>query len=108
MSFLTIEGIPQLTAYVDSLKTNLRKDIQNQVATVMQKGADRIQNDAPVRTGELRRSVRFSMGSGKGVLARIDISAGHAGFVNFGTIRMPPRPFASNGFNWIISQLKKG
>lgn len=106
--FLTIDGFPQLQTYVASLATTLRPQIQNHVVAVMKPETTKIQSDAPFRTGELRRSHRFEMGSGKGVLCRIVISARHAGFVNFGTFRMPARPFATNGYNRIKSKLKSG
>ena len=104
---ISIDGLPQLQTYIRSRATNLRKDIQTDVANIMKPETDKIRNDAPFRSGALRRSHRFEMGGGKGILCRIVISAGHAGFVNFGTIRMAARPFATNGYNRIKSKLRQ-
>lgn len=103
----TFEGLTEFEAYVREKATTLRTDIQTEVASIMKPETDKIRNDAPYRTGELRRSHRFEMGSGKGVLCRIVISAKHAGFVNFGTSRMAARPFATNGYNRIKSRLRQ-
>lgn len=105
---MTIDGIPQLTAYVTSLSTNLRKEVTAQVSSVFQSELNGIINDAPIRTGALRRSGHFVMGGGKGILCQIVFSAGHAGYVNFGTFRMMSRPFATNGHKRIVSKLKSG
>lgn len=109
MSFFQIDGLKELESYVGYLASGgLRKEVVNYVAPIMKSELPKMVNDAPFRTGKLRNSGKFEMGTGKGIIAQIKFTAGHAGFVNFGTIWMPPRPFATNGYNRILSRLKKG
>lgn len=103
---LTIKGLEQLQAYTSNLATTLKPNITNKVSTAFQEGASRMRSDCPVRTGHLRSTITESGGNGSTILARIDITAEYAGFVNFGTHKMAPRPFASNGYNYIITKLK--
>lgn len=103
----TIDGLSEFEAYVREKATTLRTDIQTEVAGIMKPETDKIRNDAPYRTGKLRRSHKFVLGGGKGILCQIRIEAEHAGFVNFGTSRMAARPFATNGYNRIKSRLRQ-
>lgn len=102
----TIDGLPQLESYLRQRASTLRKDIQEDVGGIFKSELPRMKSDAPVRTGELRNSGKFIMGGGKGILCKIEFSAKHAGFVNFGTIRMRARPFATSGVNRIKSKLR--
>jgi HK97 gp10 family phage protein len=104
---IDIKGFAELGNYVASLSTTLRPQIQETVVEIMEPETSKIQKDAPYRTGKLRRSHKFVLGGGKGILCQIRIEAGHAGFVNFGTYRMRPRPFATNGYNRIKSKLRQ-
>lgn len=106
-NFFTITGFEPLNAHVNDLATNLRKNIQDRTTKTMQQGAQRIKNDSPVRTGNLRNSVRFVQGGAeRGMLAQIKIEAGYAGYVEFGTFKMMGRNFVSPNFHYILSQLR--
>lgn len=70
-------------------------------AQVVRKEAESVkrnmQANAPVRSGELRGSIKVdSVGSGRGGSMSATISAGtrYAFFQEFGTSRMAPQPFA--------------
>lgn len=90
---------------MQDLATNLRKETNNQISTVMKSEFQTIVNDAPYRTGALRSSGKLVIGSCKGILCKREFSAGHAGFVNVRTIFMLPRHFATTGYNRILSWL---
>lgn len=57
--------------------------------------------DPPVKTGNLRRSVRgINLGGGKGIVTAGSIigkEINYSVFVEYGTRYMPPRPFFRNG-----------
>ena len=103
-----IKGLEELQSGVRSIATNLRPEIQQYVGGIMEGELPKMIKDAPYRTGRLRKSGSFKMGGGKGILAQIKFSAPYAGFVNGGTYRMRPRPFATNGYNRIKSKLRRG
>jgi hypothetical protein len=73
----------------------------------LEQATGRMQRDCPVRTGFLKRSIKLNQGGDGSILAQINITAKYAGFVNFGTWRMLPRPFASDGYNFILSEMKR-
>lgn len=56
---------------------------------VAQAGATSAQRRAPVDTGELRGKIA-ALPSGTG--ARVESTAGHAGYVEFGTVKMRAQP----------------
>jgi HK97 gp10 family phage protein len=65
------------------------KDALQQAALIVQRGA---QANAPVRTGNLRRSITTRV---QGNAAYVGTSVVYAPFVEFGTKHMPARPFLS-------------
>jgi HK97 gp10 family phage protein len=103
---LEISGIQQLAAYASSLATQIKPKITEELTTVFETSANRMRNDCPVRTGRLKKSIAVNSGGNDNILVQINIPTGYAGFVNFGTHKMRPRPFASNGYNFILEQLK--
>jgi HK97 gp10 family phage protein len=105
---LEISGIQQLATYASSLATQIKPKVTEEITTVFNAAANRMRSDCPVRTGRLKKSIAVNSGGGNGdnILVQINIPTGYAGFVNFGTHRMKPRPFASNGYNYILETLK--
>lgn len=61
-------------------------------------------NEAPMRTGFLRSTIGYEITSG--LTLSIFAWARYAGFVEFGTFRMPPRPFFFPNLNlWIRDRM---
>lgn len=103
---LKIEGLQELAAYTTQLARNIKPSITIALSEIFEAGANRMRSDCPVRTGNLKRSITLNEGSGT-ILVQINITAKYAGFVNFGTHRMRPRPFASNGYAFILAEMKR-
>lgn len=103
---LEIEGLDQLAAYTQQLAKNIKPSVTTALTEVFDAGANRMRSDCPVRTGNLKRSITLNTSSSENTLVQINIPTGYAGFVNFGTSKMRPRPFASNGYNFILSEMK--
>lgn len=105
---MEISGIQQLSAYASSLATRIKPAVVEELTTVFNAAANRMRSDCPVRTGKLKKSIAVNEGGGNNssILVQINIPTGYAGFVNFGTHKMKPRPFASNGYNYILETLK--
>jgi HK97 gp10 family phage protein len=104
---LEISGIPQLIAYVSQLATTIKQQIIIQLTSIFEQSATRMRSDCPVRTGFLKKSITLNKSASGSILVQINITAKYAGFVNFGTIHMRPRPFASNGYNFILAEMKR-
>lgn len=80
-----IKGLEELQSGVKSIATTLRPEIQQYVGEEFKTCADNIRRDCPVDTGKMKRSIKVSLGSGKGgELARIDIPVPYAQPVEFG------------------------
>lgn len=90
------------------LLRRLPKEMQAEVRGEMQAGADAILGDAkanvPTRTGRLRANLS-AKASRDGLSAKIGIRGKRAGrrafygmFVEFGTVKMPARPFLQPAF----------
>jgi HK97 gp10 family phage protein len=103
---LQITGIQQLADYATLLAATIKPQITIQLSQIFEQATARMARDCPVRTGFLKNSIKMNEGSGT-ILVQINITAKYAGFVNFGTFRMRPRPFASNGYNFILSEMKR-
>lgn len=102
-----IKGLTELQAGVRAMAVTLRPQIQEAVVEVMEPETSKIQKDCPVKTGKLKRSIKFSRGKGKGELARIDISAPYAGFVEWGSRGRRGRNFVTPHVNTIKSKLSR-
>lgn len=102
---MQITGLTELETAVTQLAANIKPTLIQQVGQIFEQGADRMRADCPVRTGFLKNSIAVNTSSSGNILAEINITAGYAGFVNFGTSRMSPRPFASNGYNFIVTAM---
>ena len=104
---LQITGINELAAYAQQLATNIKPSLTIALAEIFDIGANRMRSDCPVRTGNLKRSITLNKSAEGNILVQINITAKYAGFVNFGTVHMRPRPFATNGYNLILSEMKR-
>ena len=104
---LQITGLNELATYATQLARNIKPSIILALSEIFDVGANRMRSDCPVRTGTLRRSITLNKSAEGAILVQINITAKYAGFVNFGTIRMRPRPFATNGYNLILSEMKR-
>lgn len=104
---LQIEGLQQLAAYATQLAATIKPRITLAISNIFEQSSNRMRSDCPVRTGNLKKSITLNKSSEGTILVQINITAKYAGFVNFGTYRMRPRPFASNGYNFILSEMKR-
>ena len=104
---LQINGLQELAAYAQQLATNIKPSLTIALSQIFEAGANRMRSDCPVRTGNLKRSITLNKSASGEILVQINITAKYAGFVNFGTVHMRPRPFASNGYNFILSEMKR-
>lgn len=104
---LQITGLQELAAYATQLAVNIKPSLILAISQIFDVGANRMRSDCPVRTGNLKRSITLNKTAEGSILVQINITAKYAGFVNFGTVRMRPRPFATNGYNLILSEMKR-
>jgi HK97 gp10 family phage protein len=104
---MEVTGLQELATYAATLAATLKPQITLQLSSIFEQATGRMQRDVPVRTGFLKNSIKLNKGGGGEILVQINITAKYAGFVNFGTFRMRPRPFASNGYNFILSEMKR-
>jgi len=104
---LEISGLQQLALYATQLASTIKQQIIIQLTNIFEQSATRMRSDCPVRTGFLKKSITLNKSAQGSILIQINITAKYAGFVNFGTVRMRPRPFASNGYNFILSEMKR-
>lgn len=103
---MEITGLNELAVYATQLATNIKPTLTAAISQIFDAGANRMRSDVPVRTGNLKRSITLNKSAEGTILCQINITAGYAGFVNFGTSRMRARPFASNGYNFILTEMK--
>ena len=104
---LQVKGLQELQTYVTQLATNIKPSIIVVLSQIFEAGANRKRTDCPVRTGFLKKSLTLNKDTSGNILIQINITAKYAGFVNFGTHKMRPRPFASSGYNFILSEMKR-
>jgi HK97 gp10 family phage protein len=104
---LEISGIQQLAGYVSQLASTIKQQIIIQLTSIFEQSTNRMKSDCPVRTGFLKNSITLNKSAEGSILVQINITAKYAGFVNFGTIHMRPRPFASNGYNFILAEMNR-
>ena len=104
---LQVTGLNELAAFAQQLAKNIKPSLTLALSDIFDAGANRMRSDCPVRTGNLKKSITLNKTPEGAILVQINITAKYAGFVNFGTIHMRPRPFASNGYNFILSEMKR-
>lgn len=80
----------RLAARLAGLRLKLNEDASRAVFQAAENACGMARSLAPVDTGELRGSISAVHG---GLEARVVAACGHAAAVEFGTSRMPPRPF---------------
>ena len=90
---LTIEvkGIRGANAFLNELIRGLPMTIASALPQFAEDRVDKMQMDAPIDTGYLRYNIRWFQPNPLSV--SINSWADYSGYVNFGTIYMPPRPF---------------
>lgn len=103
---LSVKGLDEAAKAIDSLSKTIPTTITTQVNAVFDKAYDQMYRDCPVRTGYLRSTIKKTSGTGK-TLAQINVTAPYAGIVNFGSGSRPPKPFATNGYYFILAELKR-
>lgn len=80
----------RLMGRLSELRERLNDDAARLVSLAADGACKTARSLAPVDTGELRGSICASRG---GLEARVTAACGYAAAVEFGTSRMPPRPF---------------
>lgn len=104
---LEITGLQELAAYAMQLSSTFRNILLVQLSEIFDVAANRARSDCPVRTGFLKKSIAVNKSASGSILIQINITAKYAGFVNFGTHKMKPRPFATNAYNLILSEMSR-
>lgn len=102
---LSVKGIDEAAAAIDNMAKTIKPQVTQQLNTIFDQANAQMYRDCPVKTGYLRSTIKKQSGSGN-KLAEITVSAPYAGIVNFGYGNRTPKPFATNGYNYILSQLK--
>ena len=120
MANLDIEGVDNLVKKLEELG---RKGSRIENAALKKAGErvkDAIQEETPVRTGELKRSIAVSGVRTKEGVKHVEVSPGKDGwygvFVEFGTVNQSANPFMSRGYEKskedamaiIAEEIKKG
>lgn len=96
MAKIKIVGMEKLQK---KLKKNVRVDDVKRV--VRHNGAEmqqKAQQNAPVDTGHLKRSIGLEMTDG-GLTAEVEATADYSGYVEYGTRPMKAQPFLGPAFN---------
>jgi len=104
---IEITGFQEAASALTTLPNTLKTNLVTQVGELFDEAANRARSDCPVRTGNLKRSITVNKSASNTTIAQINITAKYAGFVNFGTKKMKPRPFATNAYNLILSELSR-
>ncbi|KKL45023.1 hypothetical protein LCGC14_2359840 [marine sediment metagenome] len=98
--------VPEVTKAVEKANRLAMRD------TVVDIAADAIKG-SPALTGNNRRSIKFETGPG-GEVAKKDLegavysTSGYGGFLETGTVRMPPRPYMKPAMDRHFTEQKFG
>ena len=84
-----------LTGVLDAISERARQLAERTIAERAETALAAAKEACPVDTGRLRDSVTVEM---SGLTASVGTSCGYAAYVEFGTSRMPARPFLEAGF----------
>lgn len=103
---LSASGITEAITYIDNMARTFKPNLTAAVNQIFDMAESQMYRDCPVRTGYLRSTIKKATAGGN-TLARIDVSAPYAGIVNFGSGSRPPKPFATNGYYFILAELKR-
>lgn len=104
MAKVKVVGIEKLQK---KLKKNVKKEDVKRV--VRHNGAEmqtKAQQNAPVDTGTLKRSIGLEITDG-GMTAEVEATADYAGYVEYGTRPMEAQPFLRPAFNEQKEKFKK-
>lgn len=90
---MTIEtkGVQGSGLALKEFAAGIEKELVKVLPAYAEHTVSTMQNQSPVRTGYLRQSIRSYFPNPMSVA--INAWAPYAGFVNYGTFRMPSRPF---------------
>jgi HK97 gp10 family phage protein len=94
-SELRLTGVDELLAELERLAPELAAEARTRQDTIAQQTADVLRSAYPVVSGELRDSIevtRESSHSAVRVFTRIEVTARHAMFYEFGTHNTPAHP----------------
>jgi len=109
---IEILGLTELEEKLSDLDVKLNKVLDEALEEIAEKIRDDAKSLAPVDTGALRKSIRIEkkgelqvsiVAGGGGVInPRTDREVDYAGFVEFGTSRMNPKPYMQPALekNW--------
>lgn len=108
MTNVTLDGFEELRAKLASF--NLKEEVTNDA---LEKAGEHLRqavtNSVPVRTGALKKSItKGKVVEGKILVGPSQLSPGYrAHFVEFGTSKMPARPFMRPAFEQEKSTIEK-
>ena len=85
-----LRNADRLMGRLNELRLGLNEEASRAVAQAADSACSAARSLAAVDTGELRGSISVSRG---GLESRVVAACGHAAAVEFGTSRMPARPF---------------
>lgn len=96
---------------IEKIQKKLRQNVQmaDVKKVVRHNGAEmqaKAQQNAPVDTGTLKRSIGLEMADG-GLTAEVEATADYAGYVEYGTRPMEAQPFLRPAFNDQKEKFKK-
>jgi HK97 gp10 family phage protein len=95
-SQMTITGLEALQAAITETPKILRKHLAGAIRESTFAVADGMRRLAPHRTGELLSAITATVSSGSGLSGSVGFDSPRVfywRFLEFGTVRMPPRPF---------------
>ena len=87
-----IKGSEKLRRQLQSIPDLLAVPIKKQIAEGLQQVQKTAQQNAPVRTGALKKSIKTEIET-DGLKGRVYSDAPHAHLVEFGTVNAPAQPF---------------
>lgn len=120
MAELEIEGIDNLIAEVEKLGVKGNRIENKALREAGEVVKEAIKQEAPRRTGTLKKSIETSRVKTKGIAKHVEVGPGKEGyygkFVEFGTVKMRANPFMARGYenskdkvvDKIAEELRKG
>ncbi|QGG47348.1 HK97-gp10 family putative phage morphogenesis protein [Heliorestis convoluta] len=120
MTRVELEGVNELLRELEKLGQKGSRIENSALRKAGDKVQSAIQEEAPTRTGTLKRSIRRSNVRTEGTEKYVKVDPGKEGwygrFVEFGTVKMSANPFMSRGYEkskkeaaqTIASEMRKG
>jgi HK97 gp10 family phage protein len=100
---IKVEGLESLLKALDQI-AGLNEPAAKAIELYLQKVVADAKADVPVRTGTLQRSIMFWGGEGE---YYVGSQVHYAGYVEFGTSRMAPRPYLTPALMQNIPMLRQ-